>query len=185
MGLFDRLRKPAASSGDPADRDVNRLVIQGQEMVARAASAHQAAWGLGQEEEWGVDQTTGRISFFFGDKVVTSSAQILGSYSRPDRSFVWAWANASIADDLSRAAELARSHGAKHEIGALTLGRLDDLEEADASALVSLAFRITNAQGFYRDASADAVPYLTFGPTVTITPAEGEPREIKVDISNH
>ena len=166
---------PGPATDAPANPRLTALVNEGQAQMRTHAESHHDAWGIGDAERWDLDESRGEIRFTFPDKVVTAPVQVLATYSRPSRSLVWAWANNTVADSLSRTSDQARQYGAEHQIPSLTAGQLPDLDEAQANAFVSAAYAATGATGFYRDAGADGIPYLVFGPEVTITPHDGQP----------
>jgi uncharacterized protein DUF6882 len=49
-------------------------------MHARTTAVHRD-WGPGTAQQWGLDQTTGLITWTFPDRTAVSPAQILASYN--------------------------------------------------------------------------------------------------------
>lgn len=159
--------------------DLALLLYQGESMIKQTAEAHMS-WGLGTADRWDLDQTTGKISWTFPDKVATADAQILGSYNPSAGSWLWAWGNASILPHMSRDAETVRAWGTEHGLAALTEPKLD-VDEETAASLASLAVRITSATGFYRGTGGASFPVITFG-AVTLTAEDGTTSTFKINI---
>lgn len=178
MGIFKRNQQ---AQPDPPEEDsaLSVALMEGTGLIEQSAAAHQAQWGLGSADRWDVDQPTGTIRFTFADKVVTAPVQMLGSWSRANETFMWAWANPSVDESLSRDAARVKAFGERHDWSFLVADTVPANEE-QAADMVAVAFRITGATGFYRGGNLPIVPYLTFGPEVTITPTEGEATTISV-----
>ncbi|EFL12845.1 DUF6882 domain-containing protein [Streptomyces sp. C] len=170
MGIHKRAEK-AESAGQGGERDdLTLLVLQGEEMIERSGRAH-TSWGLGSADRWGLDQTTGVITWTFPDKTATAPAQILGSFSPGSGSWLWAWANKSILPGMSRDARRFRAWAEAHGHDDLSQPEIDADERA-AAALVALAVRVTGATGYYKGPGGGSSVIITFGP-VTLTRADG------------
>ena len=148
-------------------------------MAARCTAAHRAGWGLGTAERWGLDQTTGLISWVFADTTVTAPAQILGSHARG--SWRWAWDNPSILPGLAVAAESVRSWGLQRHQAAFTTPMLA-LDIDGARDLVAVAFRVSRATGLYAPTS-NTVTFITFG-DCTITTTDGSTTSFRINIED-
>jgi len=159
---------PGASGDDHSDLSV--LLLQGEDMIEQLAQAHRS-WGLGTADRWGLDQTTGLITWTFPDKTATAPAQILASYNQSTGSWMWAWANASILPEMSRDSRKVRDWALARGHQMLAEPKLT-ADDRQADVLSALALRITEAAGFYRGASGAAFIVMTFGP-VTLTTSDG------------
>jgi hypothetical protein len=161
------------TDGMPAagPQDINELFKAGRDLIGTLAEAH-SGWGCGTAERWGLDQTTGLITWTFPDRIATAPTQILASYNRPKGSWMWAWANESILPPLRRDAERIRDWalGNGHPELAEPLISADEDQASDLSALAVL---ITKATGFYNPVNSVVVPIITFG-KVTIAPRGGD-----------
>ena len=151
--------------------ELDTLVSEGHEAIARTTQEHAARWGLGSAKRWVLDQTDGRIVWSFEDHIASASAQILGSWNSTVHSFVWAWDNDTIARSLSETAATVRAFGAEHDIAALTASPLD-LDEAQVRDVVALAFRVGRCTGLYHPYDGKLASYITFG-EVTLEEAGG------------
>jgi hypothetical protein len=135
-------------------------------------SAHQALWGLGTADRWDINQDDGNLVFTFTNKVVTCPAQIIGSFNSDKGTWMWAWHNKSIAEQLTRDSrkllELGRSKGYEKLTEPVWTGTEDD-----AWQMAALATLHCNAQGAYRGPSSAGhlFVFMTFG-EVKITKLE-------------
>lgn len=166
-------------SGKQEGPDLATLIMQGESMIEQLAQAHMT-WGLGTADRWGLDQTTGLITWTFQDKTATASAQILGSHNPSTGTWLWAWANSSILPAMSRDSLVVRDWGASGGHHAFTEPKLD-VDPEQAGSLTAVAVRITRATGFYRATGGASVPIITFGP-VTLTNRDGTASTFKIAI---
>lgn len=121
------------------------------------------AWGLGTFDRWDIDQQVGDLVFSNDDgTTATAPAQIIGSFSTNDNSWLWAWDNPSIVDAMKRDALKVKQYGEQHGIENLTTRKWIGTEE-DAWAMAALAVKLTGAQGAYRGPSGKSFVFMTFG----------------------
>ncbi|MFH9090973.1 DUF6882 domain-containing protein [Streptomyces sp. NPDC017673] len=180
MSLFKRVDK-SEGAGQPMDSvDLSTLLLQGEDMIDQLAGAHMS-WGLGSADRWGLDQTTGLITWTFPDKTATAPAQILGSFSPSSGSWVWAWANKSILPELSHDARSVRDWAEAHGHQALAEPQID-ADEQVAATLAALAVRVTEATGFYRGSGGNSMVMITFG-SVTLAMADGSTSTFNININ--
>lgn len=174
MALFRRSKTADA----PAPADLSVLVLEGEDMLERTAAIHRE-WGLGTADRWGLDQTTGLITWTFPDRTAQAQAQILASYNSPAGTWLWACANPSILPALQTASREACTWLEENGHAHLAQERLAVTPDM-ASTLTALAARITKATGFYRGSGASHV-LITFGP-VTINRADGTSRTVDISL---
>jgi hypothetical protein len=124
---------------------------------------HQAGWGLGKATRWSLDQSRGDLLLTFDDGVVaTCPAQIVGSFDGADGSWLWGWANPSIADSLKRDSLRVRDYGRQQQIARLTTAEWA-CTEAGAWSMAALACKLCEAQGVYRGPAGTAFVFISFG----------------------
>jgi hypothetical protein len=132
--------------------------------------AHKA-WGLGSFDRWDIDQEVGDLVFSNADgATAVAPAQIIGTFSTNDNSWLWAWDNPSIVDDLKRHALKLKEYGEQHGIEKLTTRKWTGTEE-DAWAMTALAVKLCDAQGAYRGPAGPSYVFMTFG-KVRVSKAE-------------
>jgi hypothetical protein len=131
------------------------------------------AWGLGTFDRWDIDQEVGDLVFSNADGTkAVASAQIIGSFSTNDNSWLWAWDNPSIVDDLKLHARKLKEYGDKHGIEKLTTRKWTGTED-DAWAMAALAVKLCDAQGAYRGPAGPSYVFMTFGEVKISKPKDG------------
>lgn len=142
---------------------VEFLVQQSVEGLKVQTAAHSAAWRLGEEASWSVDQDKGIVQFLFADGVVaTAPVQIIGTYNPQSGTFLWGWDHPSVVEPLSRAATLVRRYGEEHNVVSFTTREVY-CTEAEAWTFTAVAAALDSANGAYRANSGGPLVYMTFG----------------------
>ncbi len=177
MPLFRRTPKPSPDDG----LTLTDALLQGTEMLERTTAAHADRWGLGTAERWDLDQNAGVLRWTFPDRIAEAPAQILGSYSPKGASWMWAWANESLVSDLLSASMAVRSWGEEKGHTSLTTPVLDGVTDEQAADLTAIAFRITQATGFYRAPAGRSLLHMTFG-SVMITTSDGRSQSFSIGV---
>ena len=121
-------------------------------------AALEREWRVGFQETWGFDQSEGvlRLEFQDGSQVM-ADIQILGTYSRADRSWEWAWNNPNVNRDLARASEAARALGKKLALSHLTAGMVPAPNEETVARLCSIGVKAAGAAGTFRGRASGAI----------------------------
>jgi hypothetical protein len=125
-------------------------------------AAHQATWGFGKSQRWDFSQNSGELVFMFPDMVVRGPAQIIGSFDGEEGSWMWAWANSSIAEGLTRDSVRVREYGEQHHIRRLKTPSWP-AEEKDGWRMAALANRLCKSNGVYRGPAGTTFVFFTFG----------------------
>lgn len=124
--------------------------------------AHKA-WGMATYERWSFDQSDGNLVFSKSDGAIAAApAQVIGSFSKADNSWLWAWDNPSVNADLKAHSLKLKEYGEQHGIERLTTGTWIGTE-ADAWAMVALAVKLCDARGAYRGPGTSSDIFMTFG----------------------
>jgi hypothetical protein len=143
--------------------EFNALLDKSMEELRAKTMGHQAGWGFGKATRWGLDQSRGDLLFTFDDGLVAACpAQIVGSFDGADGSWLWGWANPSIADSLKRDSLRVREYGEQRQIARLTSAEWPGTE-AEAWRMAALACKLCEAQGVYRGPAGTAFVFMTFG----------------------
>jgi len=125
--------------------------------------------------DWQLDQDKGEIVFTSPQGIVaTAPAQIAGTYNTDDSTWLWAWDNPSIAEQLTAHATLARQYGERRGIAEPTTRKLN-ITEDKAWELAALTCKLGNDQGAYRGPSDQTMVFITFG-EVTLEKQQQAPR---------
>ncbi len=163
MSIFKRLfggSKKAGGNGEPSE--FKAFLDESMKGLQLQTSAHQGAWHFGEEERWDFSQDTGELIFTFPDTIVRASAQVVGSFDSAVGSWMWAWANTSVDEKLTRHSAVVRQYGQKHSIPRLTEPKWSG-DEMDAWTMVALACRLCRANGAYRGPTGDTFVFFSFG----------------------
>jgi hypothetical protein len=145
------------------------LVTMAEEHVAALSYGH-SAWGFGREDHWSVDLDRGLIEWTFPDRVVSASAQLIGSWASDLGTLRWGWDHPSAPPGTAIAAQRVKEFADAHSITELQLVEPVCTRE-QAQELASIAVLIGDLQGLYvGQASRTAFAYIGFG-TVTLSPA--------------
>jgi hypothetical protein len=152
---------PPGDDSTPAG-DFDELVATSIRELNAKNEVHKAAWGLGTLDRWDLDQDAGTLVFTGDDgTTVTTQAQIIGSFSTNDNSWLWAWDNSSIDDKLKADARKLKAYGEQHGIDKLKTRKWTGTEE-DAWVMAALAVKLTGAEGAYRGPAGNAYVFITF-----------------------
>jgi hypothetical protein len=155
----------AKGSGKDKDtrQEYDALLARAVEELKLKTAAHQAAWHLGEEGNWSVDQDQGKLVFSFTNgTTATAPVQIIGSFNSEDKTWLWGWANPSVNDSLKADALKVKAFGEQHQISKLTTRKWSGTEE-DAWAMAALAVKLCGSQGAYRGPAGDTKVFMTFG----------------------
>jgi hypothetical protein len=140
------------SAGDPdtpkfqkADVKIKpALAARIKTAAAELASANIAAaerWGLGTETDFSFDQDDGQLKLVFENgKSLAFPSQFIGSFDPSDNSFLWAWANPSLAENLTALARSIKEQGTAQGEAILTTAK-QGLNFDEITQLVAFAGR--------------------------------------------
>jgi hypothetical protein len=171
-----RFLRRAGRSSD----ELSTLLVQGEDMIGQLAEAH-LSWGLGSAADWDLDQRTGLITWAFPDRTARAPAQIIGTHQPAPSSWLWAWANNSVAPAMTRDSRMVHDWAAANGHTELLPPRVE-ADRRQIAAMAAIAVRVTGATGYYRGEGGDVVPVITFGP-VTVTTADGRTSRYEIEVS--
>jgi len=160
MSIFKKLFGQKSDDGETPE--FKALLEGSMEGLRIQTGSHQRVWRLGESERWDFSQDTGELVFTFPDMVVRAPAQIVGSFDSRAESWMWAWANSSISDSLTRDSIRVREYGEQHHIRRLTTGTWP-AEEADGWRMAALTNRLCESNGVYRGPAGTTFVFFTFG----------------------
>lgn len=157
------LKKLLASKEDDGETPDFKAFVEGSmEGLRLQTEAHQGAWRLGDSERWDFSQDTGELVFTFPDMIVRAPGQIIGSFDSAEGSWLWAWANSSIAASLARDSVRVRQYGEQHKVRRLTVPSWSAVE-MDGWRMAALANRLCGSNGVYRGPAGTTFVFFTFG----------------------
>ncbi len=151
----------------PLPKTYEALVEMGFNHTQSLMQAHINTWHLDAADQYDLDLEAGEIIWFFPDKIVRAPAQLLGTWSGQDNTFLWGWDHPSAPAGTALAARALKDYADKHNIEQLK----DRKQACDFEAawnLAAMAVLLGDLQGVYRfQASETAWVYVGFG-NVTI-----------------
>jgi len=160
MSIFKQLF--GKKDGGAETPEFKAFIEGSMEGLRLQTEAHQRTWRFGKAERWDFSQDTGELVFTFPDLVVRAPAQIIGSFDSQEGSWMWAWANSSISDSLTRDSARVREYGEQHHISRLTTGTWP-AEEMDGWHMAALSNRLCETNGVYRGPAGTTFVFFTFG----------------------
>ncbi len=160
MSIFKKLFGQKDADGETPE--FKALLEGSMEGLRLQTEAHQGTWGLGKSQRWDFAQDTGELVFTFPDMIVRAPAQIIGSFDSVQGSWMWAWANSSIAGSLARDSVRVRQYGEQHRIRRLTTPSWP-ATEMDGWHMAALANRLCETNGVYRGPAGTTFVFFTFG----------------------
>jgi uncharacterized protein DUF6882 len=168
MSIYKKFSESGDGNDNGGETPEFKAFLDGSmEGLQLQTGAHQSTWQFGKEERWDFAQDIGELVFTFSDKIVRAPAQIIGSFDSQAGSWMWAWANSSIADSLTRDSIKVREYGEQHRIRRLTTPKWS-AQEMDAWQMAALACRLCNSNGAYRGPAGTTFVFITFG-TIQLT----------------
>ena len=93
---------------------------------------------------------------------ITGPVEFIGSYSTSSKTWVWGWANESVTGSAQTASGESRAYGAKHNMKALTEGKVGNLEPSLANDLAAVTVEIANLAGRHLAPTKDGFIFLGF-----------------------
>ncbi len=141
-----------------------RQFIEMSTIALRILQHHnEVNWGMPDAESFSVDQETGRITFYFRDgTTVSAPVQIVGTYSPQTGSFMWATANPSMDERLTRASRAARDWAKAKGLANWSESSFAS-SEAESWEITAVAARLDGAMGAFRAPTDGPVVFLVFG----------------------
>lgn len=163
MSILKRLFGGAAKGNDDGEPPEFAAFLEGSmEGLRLQTEGHQKTWQFGREERWDFDQHSAELVFTFPDMIAKAPAQIIGTFDGERNTWLWAWANRSIAEPLKRDALRVLDYGERHGVTRLTTARWT-ATEMDGWHMTSLANRICSSNGAYRGPAGTTLVFMTFG----------------------
>lgn len=149
--------------------EVEDFIASSSEGLKLATEAHNKAWRLGEEDKWDVDQDKGIIIFTFSNGVkATAPVQIIGTYNKKEKSFMWGWNHPSVQPPLQKNATLAKAYGAEHNVKEFSVKKVACTIDR-AWEYTALAMRLSGDSGAYRgESSPGTLIFMNFGKVTLI-----------------
>lgn len=109
---------------------------------------------------WHLDQGTGKLTFSEdGVTKVVADAQIVGSYSTYSHTWMWSWANKSVAEKMKKDIGKVKEFGERQNYKELTTAKWE-CDEDHAGTLTLAAGYLLKSKGAYRGPIEDGYVYM-------------------------
>lgn len=129
--------------------DISKLLFRSEEEL-RNKMDELNRWEFEYLDEWSFDQGDGRLLLTREDGVkFICPAQIVGSHNEDLGTWMWAWANTSVADSLKADSLAVKRFGELHGFKELTKPVVE-MYDRNALQHAALAAHLANAWGVYR-----------------------------------
>ena len=110
----------------------------------------QTEYKMGSYQNWYYDQTTGKLTFSDNNVVKLSiDYEDIGSYSLETKTWLWAWDNASIVENMKQKILSVKEYGQKRNFEKLTNAKWT-ADEYDAWEMTAIEIYLLKAKGVYR-----------------------------------
>src|SRR5438477_719390 len=96
--LKKSLSHPHSQHHDHA-ADFEALLRASMDELLVKTNAHREGWGLGEEDQWFLDEGSSEVIFTFADAVISAPAQVIGSYNIASHEWTWAWADPELPEN--------------------------------------------------------------------------------------
>jgi hypothetical protein len=105
------------------------------------------------------DLNTATIAFDRSSSRVVADLCAIGTVSKVEGTFLWAWANETIPTEAKRGLEKVRAFGLEHDLGLLIMPELAG-GRAEGLEALAIAGRVLQADGVWVDERGDVTIFL-------------------------
>ncbi len=147
---------------------VNTLLADCREYLEKKQPKLVEQFKLDVHERWDWDQTTGKLIFSHdGEPQVVASVQFAGSFSTETNTWMWAWANESLDDNIKSGSKVVRDIGQQRGYRKLAAGHWP-ADVVDAWEMTAVLAKHIDAIGFYRTPSDNGFLYMAITDAVWV-----------------
>lgn len=144
-------KPPEIVSPPKSNAEYNKLLNDSLEALRHSNEKAMKNHGIGSYARWNIDQADGVLKFSDATRKVRLSCEVavVGSYSSSSNTFLWAWANKSIAEKLSKDSRLVKEYGEKNKLNDLIEEKISGNEQ-EAWAMAALSLKVIGGEAVYR-----------------------------------
>lgn len=119
-------------------------------------------FGIDDWERWHYDDETGFLEFFNGDVLkLRIKYQQVGTVSKTLNTWLWAWANSDLSDNIKLVSNEANKLGEQRKFERLTKQKWN-ADQIDGWEMTSILAYLMNAKGAYRIPGENVFKYIIF-----------------------
>lgn len=143
-----------------SDDEYRALVEEARQELEAKARTLSARYRLDRSTEYAWNLGEGALSLGRdGGMLALAEVEVVGTYSRPEQTWLWAWANPAVPPAARRRAEQVIAYGHRHGIDRLTRPKLAATFD-EARELVALACRVIGGAGGLSDENDGLVMWM-------------------------
>lgn len=133
------------------EAELDRFIDDAKKLTKSRNDDATREFGLGSHARYQLDLAVGTLTFFNEGDGPAARARVVpvGSLAPASQSWLWAWENASIPAETSRAMQAVRAFGKEHDVAALQQN-FTPCDEALAWALAAISLKLLGADAVYR-----------------------------------
>ena len=142
--------------------DWQKWSAEAQRLMQQRNDAWKDQFGL-SDEPYNWDMDSAQITFQKNHGAVVADITLVGTLSHPEKSFLWAWADGEIPEQVIGQIERIRDFGTQNDLD-LLINPCTPAGHPEALELAIIAGRVLDAQGLFVDKCDDLTLYfLLFG----------------------
>lgn len=150
------------------EQSVQALIANCREYLEKKQPNLVEQFKLNVHERWDWDQSTGKLIFSHGgEPQVVASVQFAGSFSTETSTWMWAWANGSLDDNIKAGSKVVRDFGQQQGYRKLAAGHWP-ADVVDAWEMTAVLAKHIDAMGFYRTPSENGYLYMAITDAVWV-----------------
>jgi hypothetical protein len=131
-----------------------------REELRQKIGASAAKWNLTKFARYNFDQEKGQIEFFDGQGPdLVCEVQIIGTYSKETKTWLWAWNNPSTLDKLKNDSFKVNEFGASHGVERLLNPKWTATEE-EGWDMTAIAAHLVPTEGAYRLPNGEVMIFM-------------------------
>ena len=157
----DTPQSTAPTESHPNAAEFEAQLRASMDDLLRKTRTHQDGWGLGEEEQWLLDEGSGELVFTFPDAVASAPAQVIGTFDTLSSEWTCAWAQAALPDILKEDSLRLKTYGLEHGFQHLVVPNWV-AEETHCWYMTALACALFKASGAYRGVSGHLYTFIIF-----------------------
>ncbi len=142
--------------------DYVTLVTQAHEYLSSQQEQNERDFSLSKYPRYDWDQDTGEIIFSEnGEPKVVAKVQFVGDVSTISGTWLWAWANPTVNENLKQGVLKVKLYGEENDIRKLTESKWK-ADEVDGWEMTSITALLLNAKGAYKSPDEHGAMFMIF-----------------------
>ncbi len=150
------LKRPKAS------KDFIKLLNKSYDYLTEQQEICEEQYHIGSYEKWYYDQETGELTFSNGDTIkLIIKYEEVGSVSKTSKTWLWAWANSRLLDQVKSEIPIVKEYGLKHNMPRLTKRKWHG-DQYDGWEMTAISAYLLKAKGAYRVPTENLYSFMIY-----------------------